>query len=733
MNGEDVLNDTQKLQIRRAAITELQRRGRLPNDPNLVNAPPTFFRQLSEEFQRGLKEDISRTKEAVGIGKKFVSGLKEKWPQTIGSTIGAALPAAVNLIPGAAATPEEYLTIPAGQAVGTSVTNLLGRMNLSGVGGAVGRAGQEAYRTLTGSQEAPKGLWEAVSRIGKAYEEEAIGQAIGEGLSGGLTKALSPFAKKTIPAAPRLSKQLSEAAKRIPEEELAKLPQNLRNILTAKTIMPRLYKEGDRLLFGRVPKYTTLLTPSQKTVSPTLDWIESAIEGSIFGGGKLKLQKTYLQPAGLKQLTQEAVDNLWDIAGRRMSRAQVAHSFTDAIVDSKESWRNVQRIAYSKVDDLSRNIPGKKEYKGLVSEYMEGKFAGETVKQGGGYRTVVVPFESVRKRAAQAIKDAGPGIGEQSHIITIAEKAQKIQDAESFVEAISRRSDLLDAARIVDSELGFKARKVRRVVDDLVALADNEMEKAAKSGGDEMYAAWRAANKLTKEGYEHFQSVNLTRALKFAEKNPSKVADIFFQPQAAEGVSELRNLVPDHVFKTMRATWLERQLNRASTADGILLGKNFKAALSEQAMGKDTIVAIFPDRTVYNKLMDVADLGSILQEKGATGGKMVMQLTQSGQVVMTLARAATGEKTQKGMLTSLVITPLMLGRILNSPTGSKWLAEGFTTPITSPKVSGLVAKIAKLTGGEKPITPISDWVKQRFQKRQEPTLRQLRGFGGRGY
>ncbi len=738
MPGGDILDEAQRIQIRREAISELQRRGRLPKGPNILNAPPSFYKQLRDEARSGWQQDVQTVKTGVGIGKRFVSGLKEKWPQTVGSTVATALPLAVNLIPGAAATPEESITVPAGQAIGRALTNMLGRTALAGTGGMAGKAGQEAYRAATASEKAPKDIWEAIERITQAGEEEALGQVTGEGLSAVASKAIAPFAKATIPGTAELSRKLGQAAKRIPEEELAKLPSNLRNMLTANTLLPWLHRDATgRLRFGRVPKYTTLLTPAQKTVSPTLDWIESAIEGSIFGGGKVKLQKAYLQPAAMRQLTQEAVNNLWDLAGTRMSRAETAKAFSDAIVDSKDAWRSVQRIAYSKVDDLSRNIPGKKEYKGLIAEYMEGKYTGETVKQGGGYRTTIVPFESVRNRAEQTLKEAGPGLGQSKGIKILAEKASKLQDAGSFVEAISRRSDLLDEARAFEREWG-RAPKLLRVADELAGLADKEMEKAAKTGGNEMYAAWRAANKLTKEGYGRFQTINLTRALHFAEKNPAKVADIFFQPNAAEGVNELRKLVPDNIFNTMRATWFERQMKKASTADGMLLGNNFKASLSEQAMGKDTIAAIFPEQRLYKDIMDVADISSIMQEKGAAGGKMVMQLTQSGQVVMTLARAASGETPKSGMLATLVVTPFMMGRLLTSQGGAKLLSQGFKTPLTSPAAGGLVARIVKLSSGETPITPISDWIKRRMQKTNEPTKNEptkveLSGFGGRGY
>jgi len=643
---------------------------------------PNFLVELKGEFQKGVQQDIQKLSQGVESARGFVAGLKEKWPQIAGSTVATLIPLAPNLIPGAQATPEELLTIPAGQAAGRAITAALGRTALASFGGAIGKTGQEIYKTTTGQPQRAKNIWQAIDRISGAAEEEMWGQITGEIAAPVIGKALAPFAQTVIPNAPEMSRQIGRAARRIPQQELAQLPASLQKTLTAKSIMPRFYKnELGRWVFGRPPKYTVLMTPAEKTVSPALDWIENAIEGSIFGGGRIKLQKGYLQPLAMKQLTKETVDNFWELAGRRMSNREVADFFADAITDSREAWRVQQRIMYKQIDDIINLPVSTKRAKDIASEILEQAESG-------------LGSAPARQRVANRI-------------------LKKWKDSPSFAKAIDYRSDLLEEVRKYESLTGLKSPKLRGDSERLAAALDTSMSQIAKAHSDEAYTAWRNANKFTQQGYEQFSRANLENALRFARKNPSKVAGEFFQPYSAESVQELKKLVPDDVFKSMRASWLEQQMRRASSADGMLLGKNFKTSMSEQALGKDTIKEIFPEPNLYKNLMQVSDISSILQEKTGAGGKMVMQLTQSGEVIMTIAQAVSGQKPKTGLVSTLILSPLIMSRVLTTQTGSKLLAEGFKTPIGSPQAAGLVTRILKLTKGPEPISPIADWIKKK--------------------
>jgi hypothetical protein len=653
----------------------------------ITQKQPTFTQQMSEEFQRGFAYDIEKAKQTKQRVARFASGLREKIPQMAAATVATAIPLLPNVIPCLAATPEEVITIPAGITAGQAVKAALTRMLLAGVGGGTGRTGQEIYRAVTDKPTAAKTIGEAVNNIEYAFEEEFLGQGLGEIGSVIISKALSPFAQKATPGYAELSRKLSQAATRIPEEELIKLPPSLQKQLLKKTLLPRLYRTSSgQFRFGRVPKLNVILTPAQRTISPSLDWIESAIEGSVFGGGKLKVLKKYLHPVALKQLTSELNKEMWEQAGRRLSDEEVAGLFVDAITGSKDAWRSQQKMLYSMLDDV-----------GTVSNKAVKEVADELIEKASKSK----------------------GLGSSSAILRLANKAKKLSMDLSFSDGIAVRSDMLEEVYKYESITGLKSPKLRGAGQRLVDALDSAMAKTAKSHSDETYQIWRKANAVTREGYGQFQKNNLTRALKLANENPAKLADVFFGSNSAESIRELKELVPADTFKNMRAGWLEKQIIDSSNVDGILLGKTFKNKISQQTLGVNTLNEIFPDKQLYKDIMDVAEIAHIFQDRGAASGKMVMQLTQSGQVIMTGANIMAGKPAKTGTLASLVVTPLMLGRLFTTRSGAKLLSEGFKTPVWSPQAAGLIIRIMKAAEGPKPIAPITT--------KTQKTIRQLKG------
>lgn len=671
---------------------------------------PSFFQQLKEEFQRGRQQDIEKLQQIKKSGGEFAAGLKEKWPQMVGGTVGLAAALAT-----AGPDPTDIVVAP---TVAKAVTQALTRLGTSYIGGATGKTGQEVYRVAVGSEKAAKNIWEAIDRIQMAGEEELLAQATGEILATGAGRMLRPFAGKLEPGTPALSRKLGRALHRLPEEELAKTTPQIRKMLRAKTWLPRLYRDATgKIRFGRVPRIRELLTPAQKTISPGLDWVENATESSIFGGGRIKLQKRYLQPMALRQLMRESTDEFWRHASKRMSDVEIAELFTDAITGSKKAWRSQQKIAYKQIDRLMRQTaPLQRDAKGRFIPYK------------------TISLERANRLADQFLKESTSGAGSAPARRRLANLVKRWHRENpggiGFERGIEYRSDILEAVRKYESVTGLKSAKLNRVGSTLAKSLDSAMAQTAKNNSDEMYAAWRNANKLTKAGYAQFQTPNLTNALRFAQKNPGRVSGVFFQPYAEEGLIELKKLVPKSTFRSMRASWVEKAIRKATDAEGNVKWRAFLDNFSEVSLGKKMVKEAFPEKELYRNFMDGAKIATLLQEKGGAGGGMVMQLTQAGQIVMSGVSAATGQPVQAGRLAVLILAPLQVSRILTRRGGSRLLAEGLKMPARSPQAAGLVARILKLTQGEEPIAPVTKYIKHKWKESRQELLQTPMGQYG---
>lgn len=131
--------------------------------------------------------------------------------RTIGATIGSlALPAAINLIPGMAALPEEAITIPMALAkLGKIAAPLIG----AGLGGGIGETTQialEEKRLISKSE------------FLKAFGKEVAFEAGGRAFVRGGKFAFSPFVKRTIPEAANIIEDFRKVGGVLPPSQIDK-------------------------------------------------------------------------------------------------------------------------------------------------------------------------------------------------------------------------------------------------------------------------------------------------------------------------------------------------------------------------------------------------------------------------------------------------------------------------------------------------------------------------------
>jgi hypothetical protein len=629
----------QQLSLKAPTIKPYQEKvGPIAKKPSPTAIPTHFWERY--------KKEVSESP----IVKQYV----EKWPQMTGATAaGIGVPMLLNLIPGLAYTPEEYLTVPAGIKIAHFIAGVGGA-----AGGAAGAIGwQDAARMYMGSEKAPKTLEQAYWRQAFGALEEGIAEGAGRLIYGVGQKTLAPKAGRVIPGAPGLSDDLAEAAMRIPKEELEKLPPDLRLQLRRKTMLPRrtvlpkdspARKMGIRSIWRRKPR-GAILTPGQQTIDPKLDLIENMLEGSALGGNRLYDIKHEINPRAYKQFMQELSDKFWAEVGGKMSSAEAGELALDSIYGSKYAYQRQARLLYKHIDTL-------------------------------GGKQLRVDLRGPKKLAAMMYNEAVElgGIGASEQIEAFTKKIVNWPDfADGFMRGHDFRSEILVEGRKLQQALGSKNPKLSRAIGKIEASVRQQMQKTARSHSKELERAWTIADRYVK----HYKTQTGKKAIqslgRLAQETPEKVPGMIFRPHGNKTVQLFKNTLDDRAFKAVRTAWLYDMMQTYSDLEGRVVGDRFIRRFN--AMGEDTLRTMF-GRTHLADIRKAIKLGQFVQDPiGRGGGGMLIQLTQAGFIVSAVVGVPGGEPIKRGTA-AVILGPLGAARIFTSPTGVKWLTEGFKTP-----------------------------------------------------
>jgi len=621
------------------------------------------------------------------LGERMTAGIKEKWPQMASGTAMSILG------PAAAASAIGPLGTVGGFLVGVGSAFL---------GGAGGKGWQDFHRMLKGHPKAPKGLLEAYANQGEAAIEEGVAEGAGRILFGVGSKLWAPKVGRVIPGAPQLSRELGEAAQRIPQKELAELPPAIAAQLKKKTFFPRRVKvtgpaaKFKSHIWRRQPR-GAILTPGAQTIDPALDWIENAVEGSILGGNRIYDIKMEANPRAFKQFMQELSDGFWKEAGGKISRAEAGELAIDAIQGSQYAFRRQSRLLYKYIDDLT-----------------------------GGQ--VSIDFRGA-KRLAQILHDDAAdfaGVGAAEQIEAFTKKILKWPDeVPSFLRGHDFRSALLTEERKLYQVLGSKSPKLSRAIGKLRSSVSQEMKKKAQGHSKELYRAWGVADAFVKHHYKDTSKRAVKSLIRLAEESPELFPDKLFQPHGTSTMKIIKGMVTPEDFNALRAAWFHNQLLKFSDVEGMVVGPRFAKAF--ESMGDEMLEAMW-GKAHLEKIRTALKLGQLTQGPiGRGGGGMVIQLTQAGFIISAIAGVPAGEPLKRGFA-PIILGPLGTSRIFTSPLGVKWLTEGFRTPAGTRPAVTLAVRLLKLARGEEPLVRM-----EQIAERAEKTGKAIRGVAGRHF
>lgn len=510
-----------------------------------------------------------------------------------------------------------------GALLGFSLGNVPGAVIGAGIGGAGGKGYEQTYDMLVKNKSIP--MKDIYTQQGIAGIEEAGAELIGRGVGKGLNKLFNPMTSRAIPGATRLSEMMEESAKRMTKEELADLP---------------LYSQ-------KILRHGVFMTPAQLTESRGLDFFEKATESTIFGGNRIYQLKNVLQPKVYQKFAKEGVETFWD-GIRRLPPNEVGQAFIDGVNGTLNAKKELGTLAYKHVDDM--------------------------IKMSGKPSTV--DMRLAKRMATRITRAAEPskGAGSSSARMRIAEIVSSWSDeAATFNQAQSMRSDLLEEVYKQEAILGSKNAKIKRVAEQLSDAVDRSMEKTAKSISTDVYNEWRGANAIWKDRAKLIGNEWLRQISKTAEKYPHKVVNHLYQPYADKQIKLAHSILDNKTKQVLRASWVESLIKSTESPDGIVIGKRLSNRIND--MGEDTIKLIFPDPEHLKIIKDIAKMGEILQSPTGGGAGMLAQLTQASAIRDAVVGLPTGESLSKES-SLILLGPAIAGRIIASKTGAKWLSKG---------------------------------------------------------
>jgi hypothetical protein len=226
-----------------------------------------------------------------------------------------------------------------------------------------------------------------------------------------------------------------------------------------------------------------------------------------------------------------------------------------------------------------------------------GKVSEGTINGG----SILKNFEEA-SRASRAVgmRDIAPNVYEAKPFEQKVMADMKELPAMSFEKAHQLRSDLLAKAR--GWEGGINSKENLEVADRAIKSIDQEMSRAAKSAGEDVYTAWRNLNSAYKDGKVIFESDLVTGLA--AAKPEDLVASI---APGKMGMTDAKTIMDALAYNKATAAQSTREFQRVYAESILKGGDPFKMKERLEKIGGETLGTVFgrtPEATKFMAAMN---------------------------------------------------------------------------------------------------------------------------------
>jgi hypothetical protein len=307
-----------------------------------------------------------------------------------------------------------------------------------------------------------------------------------------------------------------------------------------------------------------------------------------------------------------------------------------------------------------------------------------------------------------------PTTGIKRYIDNLSETA-KSSEAVRLIENIRNESRTLPFSEMqaLRSELLKISRNSNDVTlvglsKNLSSILDQNMETAAKEAGDDVYALWRNANAVTREGYETFKTDLLSRLILNDIKSAEYVGEGIYRKGSVTAIKELEKAAKRAELLTNDAEYkvlIEEAAKSNPRKYGELLNKKVisKEIMDTARLGYyqsvlNDVRQTLPDYP-NESFIQFGKLKNIFEDQRT---KETMQVLFSKEEMERIQKLANlGAKVEKKIPQNMVpfyrvlgtTADLMLGtgvglaKMLQNPTAVRFLTEGLETMATGTRTA----------------------------------------------
>lgn len=583
------------------------------------------------------------------------------WEQ-IKEDMPALAGAAVTAPPFAAAGAETGTAILPGP--GTVIGGALGAVIGAGIGGAGGKGYQLAYKEATGSLDAPETSYDAAVQIAKAGGEQAAWELVGQGVGRGAAKAFWYVRPKAV--------------------------------------------EGIEKLNVALEKMGGKFSAAQRSDSWVLHQLDSLTRGSMSGSGVMKAHDI-LNEQAIKNLEAFTTQNIAKQVTENLSPKELGTLFMNTVNGGKDGFKTAVGNMYEGFDSL---VPPKTILQPQTVMNQSGvDAAGKPIMQPTQQMvsTVIQPVDMTSvKNSLKPLEEQLRAInytGESSESINLLNSLKGVDDRLSFSNAQALRSNLLDAQRRLQGDVG--KTKILGKINDVVDDITKAMDTASANEGPDVLKKYLAIKDYSRKGYEAFNDKFVNKLLEAGKDNPADIGKTLFSIGNEQEIQNAKRAIRyssqftkdpamtyDQVWPKMQAGYLEDVLYRNSSFKGVNLPATAtqenirqltipqgKALLDEftDPAKKRTLASVFT-KEQRDSIFQLAQVAERVQRKPQGGLSMVAAIGQGGVIVQTLSGAV-----NVGKAAITFIPTYAIARIATDPRGAKILATALETPIKNPR------------------------------------------------
>lgn len=300
--------------------------------------------------------------------------------------------------------------------------------------------------------------------------------------------------------------------------------------------------------------------------------------------------------------------------------------------------------------------------------------------------------------------------------------------------------DVRKLARDVDQSQG--------IIKQLAGIADDAIfdPKSTKGLNREALNLLRNTNALYKQGKEGIKTTFSESLMKKLVKNPSSVVKEVILDDNPTAIKLLRESLVEPIsgkpsaegkilWNQIRQAWLANAVEE-TTKEGVVNPRTYNNIIKKLTV--EGFNELFPEPAVRSNVIKLHQLFEVVGKKPPTG----LSLFSRGAQTMGVVKMYQGAKASDfiGFTTGglLSIGPLAFAKMSMNPTGLKLLTAGVKM---KPGATGLVPNAVRMIRLLREINAKEN--KQRLKElrqqqlrgkiAREPTLRQMRGLGGRGF